>query len=341
MIEVSAPGRCGIIGNPSDGYGGCLISSTLEERARVTIQADSRLRISICGHEAEIDSAADLEFAGDNVDVARAVLRFYQAELAGASFHLTGSTRIPFEAGLAGSTVMLMSILAAVQQFIRIEMTPYDLAETARRIEFDQLKIVCGFQDHYMAAFGGVNFVDFQGKEPGTNGKLVYAAVEPLAQHLRELPMVLGHTGQRRNSGSVHSSLRERWLAGDPAVVEGYRRAARLAREAKPLLLRGDWRGLGELMNENHAIQRDLGGSGEQNEQLIDAALRAGAFGAKLAGAGKGGTIIAVGDDLQRLSNALVEAGARNVLRVRPSDPLSVSGSLQIECTPFRRAENA
>ena len=47
-------------------------------------------------------------------------------------------------------------------------------------------------------------------------------------------------------------------------------------------------------MNENHAIQRDLGGSGESNERLIAAALHAGALGAKLAGAGDGGTIIAL-----------------------------------------------
>jgi len=45
----------------------------------------------------------------------------------------------------------------------------------------------------------------------------------------------------------------------------------------------GDWPALGRLMNENHAIQRDLGGSGEPNERLIAAALQAGAPGAKLA----------------------------------------------------------
>jgi len=65
-------------------------------------------------------------------------------------------------------------------------------------------------------------------------------------------------------------------------------------------------------MNENHAVQRDLGGSGECNERLIAAALQAGAPGAKLAGAGDGGTIIALWPwpDTTGLEQALRAAGA-------------------------------
>ena len=73
-----------------------------------------------------------------------------------------------------------------------------------------------------------------------------------------------------------------------------------------------DWPLLGRLMNENHAIQRDLGGSGESNERLIAAARGAGALGAKLAGAGDGGTIIALWPwpDSTALQDALRAAGA-------------------------------
>ena len=71
-------------------------------------------------------------------------------------------------------------------------------------------------------------------------------------------------------------------------------------------------------MNENHAIQRELGGSGESNEKLIDAALEAGALGAKLAGAGDGGTIIALwlDADLLPLEEALKHAGATDMYQL-------------------------
>jgi mevalonate kinase len=145
---------------------------------------------------------------------------------------------------------------------------------------------------------------------------------------LGELPLLLANTGVQRHSGTVHKGFRERWLEGDPEVVDGYRRAARLAREAKKAMLAGDWACVGEAMNQNHAIQRDLGGSGEANERLIAAALQAGALGAKLAGAGKGGTIIALHDDLDHLAKKLEEAGAARVLRVTPSEGLVVEGQI-------------
>jgi len=110
----------------------------------------------------------------------------------------------------------------------------------------------------------------------------------------------------------VHKPLRERWLEGDPEVRAGYDRISELARIGKKALLLEDWDTLGRAMNENHAIQRSLGGSGETNEALIAAALAAGAPGAKLAGAGDGGTIIILwpGEDISALEAAMVAAGA-------------------------------
>ena len=81
-------------------------------------------------------------------------------------------------------------------------------------------------------------------------------------------------------------------------------------------------------MSENHAIQRDLGGSGESNERLIAAALEAGAPGAKLAGAGDGGTIIALWPwaDVSPLEEALYAAGASMICRPEVSPGIKVEG---------------
>ena len=77
-------------------------------------------------------------------------------------------------------------------------------------------------------------------------------------------------------------------------------------------------------MNENHAIQRDLGGSGPDNERLIAAALDAGAPGAKLAGAGHGGTIIVLHPDPQSLESPLLRAGAELVFYPQPVPGVTV-----------------
>lgn len=327
MIRSSAPGRCGLVGNPTDGYGGTVISSSLSERATVEIIAADDIVLEICGYRESLSGPQDLALNGSYADVAKAVFTMFPAAVSERKFHLKADTTVPVQAGLAGSTTMLIAILGAVLRMLEIPLNPYQIAETARLIEFDIMNVVCGFQDQYMVVFGGLNYMDFRGKEPPQKPDPVLATVENLYPHLpQDLPLILANTGVQRNSGSVHKGLRERWMDGEPAVVDGYLRCAELAREGKKALLDADWGCVGEAMNENHAIQRDLGGSGEQNEALIKAALDAGALGAKLAGAGKGGTIIALHEDPDHAERALQAAGAVRTIRVRPSEGLVVEG---------------
>jgi galactokinase/mevalonate kinase-like predicted kinase len=158
--------------------------------------------------------------------------------------------------------------------------------------------------------------MDFRGKQFYRDAEAeLFATVEPLGGYIARLPFVLAFTGVQHASSAVHKPIRERWLEGEPAVVKSYERITELARMGKKALMLEDWSGLGRLMNENHAIQRDLGGSGGSNERLITAALRAGAPGAKLAGAGDGGTIIALWpwSDMTPLEQALKDAGASSL----------------------------
>ena len=169
-----------------------------------------------------------------------------------------------------------------------------------------------------MCTFGGLNYMDFRGKQFYRQAEAeLFATIEPLADYVPELPFVLGFTGVQHASSAVHKPLRERWLEGEPVVVQGYRRITEIARMGKKALITSDWPLLGRLMNDNHAIQRNLGGSGESNERLIAAALEAGALGAKLAGAGDGGTIIALWpwSDTAALEEALIRAGASAIYR--------------------------
>jgi galactokinase/mevalonate kinase-like predicted kinase len=139
----------------------------------------------------------------------------------------------------------------------------------------------------------------------------------------------LAFTGVQHASSAVHKPIRERWLEGETAVVDSYKRITELARTGKKAIIQGDWPLLGHLMNENHSIQRALGGSGSSNERLIAAALEAGALGAKLAGAGDGGTIIALWPwpDATRLEQSLREAGASAIYRPEVSPGVMVQES--------------
>jgi galactokinase/mevalonate kinase-like predicted kinase len=298
-------------------YGGSVLSCSVGLRARVTISAGPELVLVTEGQECPIASRKDLQPQGDRFDVARAVLDYLR--LPPLACRVEYASEIPLRSGMAGSTALVVALLRGLLAWQGQRAQLHHLAERARYVELNFLKVVCGYQDAYMCTFGGLNFMEFRGKQFYRRAEAeLFATVEPLMAHVARLPFVLAFTGVEHASSAVHKPIRERWLEGEAEVVEGYRRITEIARAGKKALILEDWPQLGRLMNDNHAIQRGLGGSGESNERLISAALRAGAPGAKLAGAGDGGTIIALWPkpDTAVLEEALRLAGASATYRL-------------------------
>ena len=327
-IVVSAPARANLLGNPSDLYGGAVLACSLPLRARVEIGPGDALELVNGDEHVRIAGRADLALRGDVFDVARAA---WAAELerrsddGGAdaaegfpSLRIRYASEIPFGSGLGGSTALLVALLYGLAAWRGERLSPYVLAERSRAAERKWLGVACGWVDHYLCSFGGLRYVDLRGKQDDdAPARAPYATVEDLSGHVPNLPFVLAFTGIAHHSGSVHAPIRARWERGEPAVVAAYERMTAIAREGKRALLHADWEQLGALLDENHALTRELGGSGEANERLIAAARSAGALGAKLAGAGGGGTIVALwpDPDASALDSALRAAGATALYR--------------------------
>jgi galactokinase/mevalonate kinase-like predicted kinase len=308
-------------------YGGSVVSCTTVERAECRIELDESVTsIANLDEFAVIESREDLALKGDHLDIARAALDYFELDPTVDRLAVRVRTAIPMRAGLAGSTALLSAIVGALSEYCGLSQSQYHLAEMIRKIEARVMNIVCGMQDQQMTVFGGLNFMDFHGKEAlEQRDDEPLATVEPLTAHVRALPFLLAHTGVEHHSGSVHSSPRRRWLEGDMRVRGAYIELAKLARRGKRALIESDWATLGALMNENHRIVSELGGSGPENDALIAAARGAGALGAKLAGAGGGGTIIALTTDPQRVWVALLDAGADCLLEPSPQPGLTVT----------------
>ncbi|CUU36726.1 MAG: hypothetical protein K6U12_00070 [Armatimonadetes bacterium] len=321
-IRCSVPGRAGIIGNPSDMYGGTVISCAIPLRARCTLEPAEHLLFQSPQRTVVPDT---LELQGDEFDVCRVALMALGFTPESARFALRIETDIPPQSGLAGSSALLTAIVACLLQAQNeLWRSPHHLAERVRRVEAELLKVACGYQDFYMAVFGGINLMDFRDKEGlGRDADEPLATVESLQPYLRgvALPLWLATTGGTRFSGAVHRSLRERWESGETAVVEGMAQIARLARRGRTALLEQDWHTLAQLMNENYAIIRSLGGSGESLDKLVEVARAHGALGAKLAGAGgAGGTIILLTLEPEKTLSAL-KPHADKIIPLAPFAP--------------------
>jgi galactokinase/mevalonate kinase-like predicted kinase len=316
-------------------YGGTVIACTLHERAEAIVSPSPRLIFDVYGQFQVLEHERDLEYSPELhfLDVAKAVWRYLRTSSfaeegridPAATFHVRAGSSIPLQAGCAGSTAILMCILAAVLENFEIHLGRHALAELARAVERHELGVTCGYQDQYMIAFGGLNCIDLRDKENhGDGDQEPFATVEPLTSAVPRLPFVLGNTGVQRHSGQFHAAPRQAWEEGDPRRREGFARLGTLGRLGKRAMLDANWEWLGELMNENCAIVSDLIGLGEVNERLIGAAREAGALGAKLSGAGRGGTVIVLHEDPEWMGQRLLEAGAERLLRLDPGPGLEV-----------------
>ena len=248
-IRYSAPGRAGLVGNPSDMYGGTVISCAIPLRARCTLEPADHLTFQSPNRTVKPET---LELQGDEFDLCRAALAELGYSLTRAPFTLRIESDIPVQAGLAGSSALLTTIVACLLHYQEGELPlPHQLAERVRRIEAHRLGVSCGYQDFYMAVFGGLHALEFRDKERlGHDTDEPLAMVEPLATYLRgePLPLWLATTGGQRFSGAVHRSLRARWEEGERAVVEGMARIGWLARDAKRALLERNWQRLAQRM---------------------------------------------------------------------------------------------
>jgi galactokinase/mevalonate kinase-like predicted kinase len=229
-------------------------------------------------------------------------------------------TDIPRSRGLSGSTALLAATVGALRQ--ARDEPPIDksaLAELVRDIERNEAGIMCGYQDAYMIVYGGLLCMDFAGKHPIEPGP--QATLTPLTG---DLPFLLISTDVERLSGAVHGPMSERWLRGEPAVVEGMSEVAALGREGGNALTKADWNTLAKAMNRNHEIIASLGGSGEAIDALIKACLEHGAKAAKLAGAGMGGTVIALTENSEELKARLLVEGYRTFMQPEITAGLAV-----------------
>ncbi len=294
-FAASAPGRCGIVGNPTDLYGGRVLSCSLPARAtcRLTLGEDQSLP--------EDTTLWDAAFRRFPVD---------------GPCRVEWSTTIPRSSGLSGSTALLAATLACLlaargeAPALNTDEERTRFAMVVREVERNEAKVVCGYQDAMMIVLGGLRFMDFAGKGPEEPGPL------PTSQIIdAPLPFLLVTTGVERLSGSVHGPMVQRWLAGEDAVVTAMEIIPTLAHEGVAALQSGDYATLGRCMDENHHLVANLGGSGEAIDHLIARCKAHGALGAKLAGAGMGGTVIALTEDAAALEAALRAEGYSRFLR--------------------------
>jgi D-glycero-alpha-D-manno-heptose-7-phosphate kinase len=190
---------------------------------------------------------------------------------------------------LGSSSAMVVTVVALLNEYYGIAMGEYEVAHLASVIEREDMKIAGGLQDYYAAAFGGFNYVEF-GEQVIVNPLRVR---EDVIGEL-EMNLVLCFTGATRRSDSIISDQTERYTRSEHGTLDGLREQKRLALAMKAALLRGQLDEFGWLLGQAWEAKKKMSPkiTNPFIDEMYDLAIRSGALGGKVTGAGGGGYML-------------------------------------------------
>ncbi len=228
-----------------------------------------------------------------------------------AAIHAWGDTReVKFSIkssftgcyGFGSSSAVTVATLKALKP----DASNLSVFDMAYKIILDIQGAGSGF-DIAAAVFGGTLYFVKGGK-----------VIEPLA--VPDMPLIVGYTGVKANTKTFIDAVAAKYAQEPEKVGRIFAAIGKIVDEAKNKMIEGDWERVGRLMDFNQDYLRDLGVSSEKLEAMIKAARDAGAYGAKLSGAGGGDCMVAIAapDKRKAVEEAIAHAGGE-VVHVKPN----------------------
>ncbi len=299
MFRSKAPLRIGLAGGGTDVspyadlHGGAILNATISLYAyasiqlipekKIIIEALDRSEEQIHPLQAELPIDGTLDLAKG---VYNSIVRRYNPELHG--FRLSSFVEAPAGSGLGTSSTLVVTILGAFSEWLKLPLGDYDTAHYAYEIERYDLKMAGGRQDQYAATFGGVNFMEFYADD-----KVIVNPLRIRPEYLHELGhnLLLYYTSTSRLSSDIIESQSRNVVNKNEKSIEAMHHLKDQARMMKEALLRGRVDEMGEILDYGfqHKKQMTQGITNPLIDEMYETARKAGATGGKISGAGGGG----------------------------------------------------
>jgi len=317
-ITVSAPGKLMLLGEHAVVYGGPCLVTAVGQRMRATVELVEdknfyldAFDVNVTGYQKPLVGLGKGEIPKGAQFVEIAVKNFSEKYPLSTGIKVTTKSEFSAQFGFGSSSASTVCVLKALSELINLKLNNKQLFNLAYKTVLDIQGKGSGF-DVAAAIYGGTLYFFTGGK-----------AIESLK--VNDLPLVIGYTGVKADTVTLIKQVAEKKKQFPDKIDRILQAITKLVEEAKIKMLEGDWECVGKLMDFNQEYLRDLGVSSEKLEALISAAKNAGAYGAKLSGAGGGDCMIALirqptdqGKPL--IEKAIKEAGGE-VIRVLPNAP--------------------
>lgn len=291
-VTSTVPARINLAGNPSDGYGGAVLSAVvpaLSARVRATVSHS----MTVSGPERAWRSMADLRAdvarlghdGGDRLVTAAIVTldRFLPPAHRRPPLHIEWSTTIPRSVGLGGSSAIVVATMRSALACWGLEVPDHELAEVALLAETEELGIAGGLADRVAQVWGRAVLTDVRGPAP---------RITPVPVHGSPRAVLAWSEAAASPSGRYHGELRARFDAGEPGLAGAMADLAALADAAAEALSVGDRTAFAHAVDASLRARCGLGPVPRAALEPVDA-LRA--AGASVNFAGSGGALVIVG----------------------------------------------
>lgn len=242
--------------------------------------------------------------------LAKEALRFFQVD---NGIEIVSIADIPAGTGLGSSSCYLVGLLNAMHTLTHTPVCPQTLAEEACDIELNRLQKPIGKQDQYMAAFGGITALDIS-----KDGSVVVTRLCLSADLLESLESntLLFYTGSVRDATRILEKQNSDTKKKSNGVLGSLTEIKDIGIEIRDSIIRGNLRRFGELLDVHWQVKKRLsnGITNPQIDEWYDLAMRNGAIGGKISGAGGGGFLMVYCEgDKTQLRDALRRAGLREL----------------------------
>jgi mevalonate kinase len=300
-VTVSAPGKLMIVGEHAAVYGHPCIVTAVSSRIHVTCALCDDGAFTLHSPDVGIDSYTKPmhDVGGGTIPrevqyIEKTLAQWNKQQLPIQGLTIDTHAEFSSTVGFGSSSGVVVATLCALMKLCNVSIDEKELFTMAYSIIQLVQGRVSGF-DVASALYGGTLY--FSG-----NGE----TIEPLVTD--SIPFVVGYTGVKADTKTLVDAVAAKKEKYPQKVNRIFIAIEKLVNEVKERIGEQDWDRVGRLMDFNQEYLRDLGVSSEHLETLISAAKEAGAYGAKLSGAGGGDCMIALHPKGARGKQKIIEA---------------------------------
>jgi len=318
MIEVSAPGKLMLFGEHAVVYERPCLVTAVDQRISVGLKKRDDEKICLNAPDINIKnfliSPKDLKEPQPKEIrfVLAAVKNFFEKYKIKSGLEIKTKSQFSKQFGLGSSSAVTVSTIKGLAELFGIQINKKELFGLAYKTVLDIQGVGSGF-DVASAAYGGILYFL-------TGGKIIEEI------KVDKLPIIVGYTGIKADTPTLIRMVSNK-LSQEPRKINKiFDEIEKIVDLAKIEIENQRWEKVGQLMNLNQDLLRKLGVSSRELENLIEAALGAGAYGAKLSGAGGGDCMIALGpkEKLNRIKMAIEKAGGKIIEAKIPAPGVKV-----------------